>query len=302
MHWLKQNPLFSLLAAAAVAVIGIGGFYVSSESSRLDEERAAFEQKTAQLQQLERNKPFPEQANIDAARKEAEAARAEFDALAGMLAVSAPSVSPQDFNDELAKLVKDAIEKAAAKGVALPQNFYLGFEEFEKQLPDAKMAPKLALLLRAIHAVVSAAIQSGVKSIDGIFRAPLASEATPAAGQKAKVPPGGQIAGASSLEFAPFEIAFVADQSAFRLAFNRIVELEPPVFVRLVATENSAPLAPSKTAPPGQSAANSSPELTAGSVGTNASGIRVLLGRETLTVNLRLATVVSSEVPPSTAP
>ena len=81
----------------------------------------------------------------------------------------------------------------------------------------------------------------------------------------------------SDLVLAPFDVRFIAEQSAFRTAFNRMLESTPPVFVRLVGVTNSAPAGPAKAAPAGEE--------------SDAGLIKPVLGQELAVVNLRLASV-----------
>lgn len=291
MDWLKQNPFFAGLLAAASVVLIAGGYLVVSAAGQLDEEQMTFDQKSAQLQSLQGNKPFPDNANVEAANREVEEARAALDELAKGLSVSVPQVTPQDFMDQLSKLVKDLSDKADARGIELPDKFFLGFERYETQLPAAEIAPKLASQLRAIHTVVSVLLEAQVTSVGPVSRAAVKGEETsPAAGEKQREESGT----APALEIAPFDVSFVADQPSFRLAFNRIADADPPVFIRLVGIENSSPAAPSKSAasaPEGAAPAEASVDPAAATA-PQPGGIKPVVGRETLTVNLRLATVL----------
>ena len=290
--WFKNNPFLAALSAVAAVLIVAGGYFLFAEMGRLSEEQSSFDQKKTQLQRLQRNKPHPSQANVEATRKEAEEAAALLQELAKELAVDTPSTTPQAFQDELAGMVKDIAAKAAAKKIGLPENFYLGFEQYETQLPSADIAPRLSSQLRSIHAVALVLLESQIKSLGSIVRAPVRGEAGSEAareesdeGRKKK-----RESEAPELEMEPFDVAFNADQSAFRIAFNRISELQPPVFARLAAIENSSPLPPSKTADPEASGAQAEQSASQ-------SGIRPVVGRETVNVSLRLASVVASKPP-----
>jgi hypothetical protein len=291
MDRLKQNPFLGFLVLFCAVLLVGGGFAIFSEAGRLAEEQSASELKNTELQQLQGHKPFPSKANVEATTSEAEEARAMLGKIADSFAVEIPAATPQTFQDELTKLVKDIAEKAVARNVLLPENFYLGFEQYETQLPSAKAAPPLARQLRTIHAVVAALLQSNIKSLGPVTRTPILAETKEGEPERTGSEAKQKETSAQGLEIAPFDISFNSDQSAFRLAFNRILELEPPVFVRLVAIENSAPMPPSKTADP----AAAQPQA-----GTNATttGIRPVVGRETVDVDLKMASVVSP-APPS---
>lgn len=289
--WFKNNPFLATLGALAAVVLVAGGYLLFAELGRLDEEQSSFDQKKTQLQRLQGNKPFPNQANVAATRKEAEEAAALLQELAEELAVELPSTTPQAFQDELAGMVKEIGEKAAAKKIGLPENFYLGFEQYETQLPAADIAPRLSSQLRTINAVALVLLDSQVESLGSIVRAPVRGEAGSDVAEEESEERGRKNkreSQAPELEMVPFDIAFNANQSAFRTAFNRISELQPPVFVRLVAVENSAPAPPSKSA----DAEASEPQAEQPSP---PSGIRPVVGRETVNVSLRLAGVVASK-------
>jgi hypothetical protein len=66
-----------------------------------------------------------------------------------------------------------------------------------------------------------------------------------------------------------------------------IVTARPLIFIRLASVANSQPEAPTKEAAPGATPVSTT--------GTNATGIPVLFGQETLQVILRLAAISGPE-------
>ena len=284
MDWFKQNPFLGTVALAAALVLGIGAYFVYSEAARHGMEQEAFNQNKLKLEGLRRNKPFPNEANVKATEDEKAQAVKLLEEIAKELQVEQRDLTPQAFQDELSKAVQEVTRLAADKGVVLPEGFYLGFETYETQPPSPEAAAQLGQQLRSIRGVVSAILDARVKSLDQIIRTPLPSEAgAPDAAQKEP---------AAALALAPFDLRFTADQSSFRLAFNRIPELEPPVFVRLLAIANSAPTPPLKNA-----AAEDKPPAGEGQPAEQGDGIQAVLGRETLLIDLRLASVIAQ--PPS---
>ncbi|MFM8790577.1 MAG: hypothetical protein ACKOEI_12155 [Chthoniobacterales bacterium] len=287
MDWIKKNPFLAGFSACVALILGVGGYLVASAATSLEEQQASFDQKTAQLQALWGHKPYPSDKNIKAANAELEEADIVLDELAKSLAVDVPDVTPQGFMDQLSQLVKGLSEKASAKNVALPEKFFLGFGRYETQLPSAELAPKLALQLRTIHAVASILVESGVESIGEVLRASVeGEEAVAAVPQDGTGPARG--AEKSVLEIAPFDVSFVADQSSFRLAFNRISDLKPPVFVRQVAIENSSPGAPPKSKDVSADAGAEASQAGEPGSSSEGSAIRPVVGRENLKVNLQL--------------
>ena len=292
--WLKSNPFLGALLSAAALVLLLGGYLVFSQAARLGEEQTAFEEKKMLLGRLQGSKPFPNQINVEATEKETAEAQALLDDIAKSFRVEVPAAEPQAFQDTLSKMVKEISESAAAKGVALPEGFYLGFETYETQPPPPEATAQLALQLRSIHAVAKTLIDSKVSALGPITRAQLPGDGAPSADEeneanndkkrkkkKEDLP---------SFAMAPFDVNFTADQPSFRLAFNRLLEISPPIFVRLVAVANSQPIPPAKAA--AEEAAPAKEEAA------EPAGIKPVFGRETLTVDLRLASISTAAESP----
>jgi hypothetical protein len=294
--WLKCNPFLGALLSAAALVVLLGGYFVFSQASRLGEEQSAFEEKKMLLARLQGSKPFPNQAHVEATEKEATESQAMLDDIAKSFRVDAPPVGPQAFQDTLSKMVREISEAATAKGITLPEDFYLGFEAYETQPPPPEATAQLALQLRSIHAVAKTLIDSKVISLGPITRAPLPGEGAQTEKKEEEVEEDNnkkrkkKEEAAPSFVLAPFDITFTADQPSFRLAFNRVLDVSPPIFVRLVAAANSQPLPPPKAAAEEPAAAPDQAEEPA--------GIKPVLGRETLTVDLRLASIATGAESP----
>jgi hypothetical protein len=277
MDWLRKNPFYALLAAGGLPAALLAGYFLFDAAGRYEGAAAAFEESRSKLQRLQDSQPFPDATNVQRSREELDGARSVVGDIARGLAVEAPATTAQGFQDELRRMVSDITTRAAAAGVTLGENFYLGFETYETQPPSAAAATQLALQLRSIHAVAALLVEARVAEISSIARPPLAVEkagGTPAAPD---APP--------DLVLAPFDVHFTADQSAFRAAFNKILETDPPVFVRLVAVTNSAPAGPSKE--------------EAAAATDAAESIKPVLGKELTVVHLWLASIASATTAPN---
>lgn len=293
MDWFRQNPFFGALAAIATVLIVGGGWLVFSEMTRAQELRDEFDQKSSQLRQLEGSKPFPDQANVNAAEDEQRRASAILDELSKSLSVPLPeAATPQAFQDELAKSMQDLAEKAKVNGVTLSDKLFLGFEKYQNQIPRSEAVPGLLLQLRSIVAVASTLIDSKVVSVDSVTREALDDE-TPAEldGDKGTEASDSQ---PTALSFPSFAISFVSYQPAFRLAFNRVMEIAPPILVRNVSIKNSSPAAPAKASAPVEGAVVADPAAPSA---PDAEQIKPVLGTETLAVTLTLASAIPSAQP-----
>jgi hypothetical protein len=290
MDWFKQNPFLGGLAAAAAVLLLGSGYFLFDAYSRYQTEATTFEEQRLALGRLQDNKPFPNDENVRLMREELDGAKAIFEDIGRSFQVEVPTVTPQGFQDRLREKVNDIASRAAANGVTLGEGFYLSFEAYETQPPPAAAAGPLALQLESIHAVASILVDARVRQITAINRPLLSSEAAPAnpedeSERKPRRPAredGKEDQALPDLVLAPFDVSFAAEQSAFRTAFNRILEAEPPVFVRLVGVTNSVPAAPKKGAETAE--------------GESTTALKPVLGREVAIVNLRLAAVSAGSV------
>ena len=289
MNWFKQNPFLGLLSLIAGLLLLGAAYFLFDAHSRYNAEVAAYEEQKLSLGRLQGNKPFPSEENVRLTQEELDSARSVLAEIGQSFEVTVPTVTPQGFQDLLREKVNDITSRATANGVALGEGFYLGFEAYETQPPPAAAAGPLALQLESVHAAAGILVEAKVKEITGISRPPLVAEAPAAAEEdeddkdrrrprKKESKDTAAAEGAlPDLVLAPFDLRFIAEQAAFRGAFNRILEAEPPVFLRLLGVTNTAPAGPSKTAAPGEDA--------------EAGAIRPVLGQELAVVSMRLAAV-----------
>jgi hypothetical protein len=288
MDWFKNNPFLGLLTLVTAVLLLGAAYFLYDAHSRYQNEVTLHEEQKLSLGRLQGNKPFPSEENVRLAQEELDGARATLAEIGESFEVEIPATTPQAFQDLLRDKVNDITSRAAANGVTLGEGFYLGFEAYETQPPAAAAAGPLALQLQSIHALAGILVDAKVREIAAITRQPLAAEANAAPAedesQDERRPRKGrdEESPASTkdlpdLVLAPFDVRFTAEQSAFRTAFNRILESKPPVFVRLVGVTNSAPTGPAKASAAGE-------EVDAGV-------IKPVLGQEVAIVHLRLAAV-----------
>lgn len=287
MDWFKRNPFLAGLLVATVLAVASAAYYLNGALARFAAEEETFMQNQATLQGLQGAKPFPNADNVAKAKEELADARRVLADIAQAVKVAEPAVTPTAFQDELRDKVSDISTRAAAAGVALGSDFFLGFDAYQAQPPTEAAAPKLALQLQSIHKVVSILLDARVREIVSIKRESLPVESAspaPSAGEGKGTKPQARPSTDELPDFnlAPFTVVFGADQSSFRTAFNRILDIEPPVFVRMVGVANSQPEGPSKT-PEGATSATAFD----GAESLN----KPVVGREVLTVTLQLASI-----------
>ena len=284
-NWFKENP-FAAGLVAATAVLTLAAIYFAySQNASFAEQTDIFSTNTTTLGRLQSAKPFPSRENLQAAEAEAALAKKILDELAGQVARPStsldPNLTPRDFQDKLSSAAAAAETAAASTKVVLPEDFYLGFEAYKAQPPSEAAAPMLGQQLESIANVTGLLLKSGIRQLVGIERAPLAAESE-ATGEENQ--PDENKAG--TVQFAPFDVEFVADPVAFRKALSAIVTAQPVLLVRLVSVTNSSPTPPAK-----ESAAAPQENAEAASSDEAKTEIPVVFGKETLNVKLRLASL-----------
>lgn len=283
MNWLKTNPFLGGLALFTAVAAAAGLYFVSGQSAAFTEQINVYASNVSKLNSLQSATPFPDGANLKAVEEESERTTQVLSGLASEVAEqSAPrdnALTPQQFQDKLSQAASAVIEQAKTSGVVLPENFYLGFSQYQTQPPSALAAPSLGQQLASISNVVGILLQSRVREITTIERVPLPEESTAeiqieARGED-KLP---------ELLLAPYDLEFVADQANFRQALSSVANATPMVLIRLVSVSNSRPTAPSKESPAENNESNTA-------LPDQPPPIPVLFGQETLTVKLRLESV-----------
>lgn len=283
MDWFKQNPLLGGIIVSAALATAAALYYVYSSQSELAVRRDEYASRVAKLRSIQEGRPFPDQAALQLAEQEsAQAAGLLGDlekAVTGLTAPLDSALTPQGFQDKLNSANQSLAEQAEARGVSLPEDFYLGFDPYRAQPPAGPAAPLLGQQLESINRAASLLVEARVKSITAVSRPPLASE-------RGDSPAGTDGAGdaAARLVLAPFDIEFICEQSDFRTALGAIVSAEPMILVRLVSVTNSQPTGPAKNPDEAGAATGEAPAEAV-------EQIPVLFGQETVTVRLRLAAI-----------
>jgi len=283
--WFKQNPFVGGITALT-AVLALAGLYFAySHSASLTEQTDLFATNTSAASQLQSAKPFPNKENIEAAESELKQATKVLEDLATEVSkqtvAADPALTPRAFQDKLSAAAASAESLAAATGVSIPEDFYLGFTEYKAEPPSQEAAPMLGQQLETIASVTGILLKSGVKQLVAIERVPLATE-KPSETDEDK----GAESDPTTVQLAPFDVEFVADPASFRSALSAIITSRPIVMVRLVSVSNSNPAPPAK-----ESTATSQEPIEPGSTGEKTTEIPVVFGKENLTVKLRLASV-----------
>lgn len=291
MNWLKENPFISGLIAVTVVATGALVFMLTQSMTRFQETSDAYTAAVQKLHTLQNRSPFPNAENLEKTKQlEAQYKDALKDLrqqLQKMEIPIVPDVSPQGFQDDLRTAVNRAAERAAAAGVTLPKDFYLGFSQYKDSPPTATAAPALARQLKVIDKLVTDLIDFKVQSIDYLDRLPLPEEG---GAQAASPAPGGQQKEKKSLgvQRFPVNLGFTAEQGKFRVAFNSLLNADQFFIVRALNIQNTAPVGP----PVAQADKTGAAALAGDS---KAGNLNVILGRESVKVSMRLEMIAFAE-------
>ncbi len=285
MRWIQDNPFLAGLAAVTVAGVAALIFLLTQSLALYQQTSEQYVQAVQKLHGLQDRSPFPSKENFDQSKALAGQYKNELNVLRDQLAKMElplnPEIKPQQFQDDLRAIVNQTTEKAAAAGVILPKDFYLGFGQYANSQPSERSAPALDRQLAVITKVVLGLIDLKVQSIDSLERRLLPEEAPAAAAGAQKK--------AEILERYLFDLTFTAEQAKFRVAFNSLVNSDQFLLIRGLSIQNSNPAGPLIVQADKNSAA--APGLTTGrsiSPEGKANDLNVILGQELVKATLRI--------------
>lgn len=292
MNWVRENQFLTGIIVVAILVAGGLGYLLSQKMSEFEMVNAEYENQVRQLHTLQNRTPFPSQENLTRTREMVEQYREALAEFAGELKSLQlepdTGITPQAFQDRLRAQVSEFDGKAREAGVELPENFYFGFDEYRATPPSSDAAPALARQLEAIRLVVAKLIDARVQRIDTLMRARLPQETGGAARD-------GQLLSKYSLD-----IGFTSEQSRARLALNSLLGLPEFAIVRAVRVRNSQLEGPLRDGTPATQAedplAAFGTEIQPATLTTGGGELQVILGRESLSVQVRIDLVDFAEI------
>src|SRR5437763_3005930 len=161
MSWFRQNRfLGTSLIVFGIAVLA-ALYFVWSARSSFNDARAQFDQNATELSRLQRLTPFPSETNLRKMKTQADEYTADLNKLKDDLKTRVLPVvpmAPNEFQSRLRQAMTAIGERARANKVKLPENFFLGFDEFASALPDTAAAPFVRPHVAAVEMVLSVVI------------------------------------------------------------------------------------------------------------------------------------------------
>ncbi len=328
MDWIRKNKF--LASFLAVLIIGVGalGYLVYSQMDVYGQTSQDYDAAVAELQRLQGLKPYPfakSKANLIALR--GETARRVTD-LQKKLAdyeppAEDPNFKPIDFQDKLRRVVDEITQAAAVANVALPKDFYMGFEQYRSTPPEAAAAPVLSRELDAVHDLLKILIAHRIDALTAIKRAPIPQEPgghpTFADSAASAAPrPGGKPAPAAPADAVSrqvVELTFSGSPTSFRESLDDTVTAKRLFLVRALQVKNQKPKSPPRETPAPAAApvvaAPADPNAAAAlTPDVNKPAFEYIVGLEKLDVDMRVeiirvappavAAPAAGSVPPAT--
>jgi hypothetical protein len=293
MNWFRQNKfLGGLLVALALATL-LAAYLLLHEMGMAGDEEARLETTMAEFSQLRSSAPFPNETNLKKTRAQVEHYRLSLGGLEEKLkAQTLPLVplQPNEFQAQLRQAVDSMMGRAAAGKVQLPNNFFLGFDEYATSLPNPVAAPLLGQELRAVELLLGAIVDAHVDALSRFARSPLPEEkANPSPTPTPTTTRGGRVASANvpvtPVTIRAVEISFSASPAAARKALNQIASAKEQLFIiRSLEVKNQVDKGPKRegatAAPPAATTANGRPAA--------APSVNFIVGSEHLNVAARI--------------
>jgi hypothetical protein len=237
MNWFRQNRFLGTFLMVCGAVTIASAVFLWRAKSGRDAAQARFDESATELIRLQRLSPFPNETNLQKMKTQAQdyaadLAKLKEDLKTKMLPIA--PIAPNEFQTRLNQARAGLTEKARANKVKLPENFFLGFEEFAAALPDTEAAPLLGQELAQVELILNILIDARVDAINSLRRVPLAERAAavatpaPVAGRP---PPTGAAKSAPLIERNVIDLSFTAPPGAARRILNQIATVDQQLFV-----------------------------------------------------------------------
>jgi hypothetical protein len=235
------------LGLATIATI----WFLFSARGAWDEAAARFQSDATELSRLQRLTPFPTGENLRKMKAHAEdygTALAKLKEELKLHVVPVTPLAPNEFQSRLRVAIGAVADRARANKVKLPNNFFLGFDEFASALPETEAAPLLGQELAQVELLADILIGARVDAVTALRRAPRTdARPTPTPAATARKP---NAANAPPLVARnAIDVSFIASPAAARRVLNQIAATEKQFYiVRLLQVRNEKDKGPPREA------------------------------------------------------
>ena len=295
MNWFEQNRfLGSFLAVFGIATLA-SLYFLWSAKSGFEEAKLRFDENAAELNRLQQLSPFPNDVNLRKMKTQTADYEAELNKLKEELKTRVLPVvpmAPNEFQARLRQAMITLAEKARANKVKLPENFFLGFDEFAAALPDTAAAPVLGQQLAQVELLVNILIDARVDAVTAVRRVTpteqrAAVAASPSPGPARKPPAAAAAAGPQLLERSVVDASFVSSPGSARRVLNQIAAVNQQFYiVRTLHVLNEKDKGPPREGERGSAAAATG--APAAPAAPAAAGLTFIVGNERVQTSARI--------------
>jgi len=257
MSWIQDNKFLAGLAGVTLVVASGLLYFGNKGATAYDEAKMTYDEAAAEIQGFERLSLYPKKENLDGKRKALSDYREVTDSLQKSFdpfrVENLENISPQEFTTRLRAAdaeVRKAFEDA---NVALPPEFFLGFESYTSGLAQGGATGMLDYQLKAIKQIMLQLAKASPSELKNLHRPRLPEEN----GQTFEAQP---VAVARPL---PLEITFKGSEKSVRQFLSSIAKPEDRYLViRSLRISNEK-----KTPPKSSDAKFEKPAAAAGAAG-----------------------------------
>lgn len=179
MNWIKSNPFVAGLIGVTILLCGVLFFLGSKWSGKYDTAKAGFDEASQSVVNSERTPLYPTDDNRNGKQKALGEYRESVDELRKLFDGYRPekteNISPQAFTDRL-KAASNEVAGAFGKDVELPENFFLGFEEYSNRLAPTGATGMLLHQLDGIRTALTGLAAARPSSVIKVYREPIPEE------------------------------------------------------------------------------------------------------------------------------
>ena len=235
MNWFHENRfLGSFLVGFGLCTLAALYFLFSSKSS-FNEASEQLNVTVTELNRLQGLNPFPNSANLVKMKGQTKEAAAALEKLKEDLktrVLPETPMAPNEFQARLRQVLAAITDKARANKVKLPENFFLGFDEYSAALPGNAEAPLLGQQLAQIELLLNILIDARVDALTAFRRVPASEQLRPAATPSGNRKPGPTpTPGPKLVERASVELTVTSAPGSARRAINQIASAAQQFFI-----------------------------------------------------------------------
>ena len=287
MKWFRENRFLGTFLVVFGVVLLATLWFLFSTKSNWDEASTRFNNASTELNRLQRLTPFPSDDNLRKMKAHAEDYSTALAKLKDELktrVAPAPPIAPNEFQSHLRIALNTVADKARANKVALPDKFYLGFDEYVSGLPIEPASASLGQELTEVEWLMNSLLDAHVDAVTAFRRAPLPEEHPSATPVPAATP-----APAVNKLFQRnvVEVTFTSTPSASRKVINQIASATQHFcIIRVLHVRNEKDKGPPRIG--GETATASVPTPSPAAKSSAAPTLNFIVGNEKLETTAKI--------------